>query len=437
MGGGKGTTQHCASPVAGVRSFIGNGVSSLTSSVTDFVKDKAPMLSAETLGAVAAAAGDATRPKALFIEDPALIMCPHFALRENSFDDFDSLESGHAREYVPAELLNPPAAGARGGPGVDTKKRWIHCRVTRRNKTHFEMRDEASGAFMLSAVLDKKRGCFYISSYEHDAPDGGAAASSGGDAAGSSMRSSCVALLARNAAPVADSGGAAKGAAAGPFHLRLCGEAALAADAGSAGAASSSDGGGPPPGVAAALGVSNLGPPIASARHSVTHLKEAGADMRELAVSMPEIRSDGAHYLHGPAARRPSWGNSADGSGGAAGGAGAGGSGGGGSASPPGYDGRRLSLRNRLPEWNPQWGCLYLKFNRGRVKESSSKNFLVYDSAVLDGAPHVNGGKPAGPDDAVLQFGKVASGTFVLDFRAPVGALQAFGISLSAFAFKI
>jgi hypothetical protein len=82
MGGGKGTTQHCASPVAGVRSFIGNGVSSLTSSVTDFVKDKAPMLSAETLGAVAAAAGDATRPKALFIEDPALIMCPHFALRE-------------------------------------------------------------------------------------------------------------------------------------------------------------------------------------------------------------------------------------------------------------------------------------------------------------------------------------------------------------------
>ena len=46
-------------------------------------------------------------------------------------------------------------------------------------------------------------------------------------------------------------------------------------------------------------------------------------------------------------------------------------------------------------------------------------------------------GRPAGTDDAILQFGKVAPGTFVLDFRAPVSALQAFGIALSAFAFKI
>ena len=72
---------------------------------------------------------------------------PRARPRQATFDDLDSLESGHAREYVPAELLNPPLPGAVGGPGVDTKRRWVHCRVTRRDKTRFEMRTEVGGAF--------------------------------------------------------------------------------------------------------------------------------------------------------------------------------------------------------------------------------------------------------------------------------------------------
>ena len=37
---------------------------------------------------------------------------PRARPRQATFDDLDSLESGHAREYVPAELLNPPLPGA-------------------------------------------------------------------------------------------------------------------------------------------------------------------------------------------------------------------------------------------------------------------------------------------------------------------------------------
>ena len=317
---------------------------------------------------------------------------PRARPRQATFDDLDSLESGHAREYVPAELLNPPLPGAVGGPGVDTKRRWVHCRVTRRDKTRFEMRTEVGGVFMLSAALDRKRGCFYISSYEQF-PEWGP-----GSAGGTPK---FVAVLTRETAD-----GAEQSAASGAFRLRLCGAAAVAAAGGG--------GGGKALGArASALGVGALGPPLASMSHSVTHLKQAGADMRSLSVSMPEIRFGNAHYLYGQPAP-----------------------GGAPAPPPPPGVGRQLTLRNRLPEWNEQWNCLYLKFNRGRVKESSSKNFLVYDAAVLDGAPHIDG-RAAGTDDAILQFGKVAPGTFVLDFRAPISALQAFGIALSAFAFKI
>ena len=240
-----------------------------------------------------------------------------------------SIRSSRAtREYVPAELLNPPLPGAVGGPGVDTKRRWVHCRVTRRDKTRFEMRTEVGGVFMLSAALDRKRGCFYISSYEQF-PEWGP-----GSAGGTPK---FVAVLTRETAD-----GAEQSAASGAFRLRLCGAAAVAAAGGG--------GGGKALGArASALGVGALGPPLASMSHSVTHLKQAGADMRSLSVSMPEIRFGNAHYLYGQPAP------------------------GGAPAPPPPGVGRQLTLRNRLPEWNEQWNCLYLKFNRGRVKESSSR----------------------------------------------------------------
>lgn len=39
--------------------------------------------------------------------------------------------------------------------------------------------------------------------------------------------------------------------------------------------------------------------------------------------------------------------------------------------------------------------------------------------------------------DAVLQFGKVESGHYVLDFKAPMIPLNAFAIALSGFAYKV
>ena len=39
--------------------------------------------------------------------------------------------------------------------------------------------------------------------------------------------------------------------------------------------------------------------------------------------------------------------------------------------------------------------------------------------------------------DAVLQFGKVESGHYILDFKAPMIPLNAFAIALSGFAYKV
>ena len=36
-----------------------------------------------------------------------------------------------------------------------------------------------------------------------------------------------------------------------------------------------------------------------------------------------------------------------------------------------------------------------------------------------------------------MQFGKVETGHYVLDFKRPMTPVQAFGIALSAFAYKV
>jgi len=66
---------------------------------------------------------------------------------------------------------------------------------------------------------------------------------------------------------------------------------------------------------------------------------------------------------------------------------------------------------------------VYVLNFHGRVTKSSVKNFqMVYandDSKVL------------------LQFGRVGDDDFTMDFRYPVTPIQAFGICLSTFDFKL
>lgn len=82
-------------------------------------------------------------------------------------------------------------------------------------------------------------------------------------------------------------------------------------------------------------------------------------------------------------------------------------------------------LRNRLPKWSDEIGSLTMKFLGSRVAESSSKNFL------FDMPTGTGGARP------VIQFGKLSSATFSLDYRFPLCPMQAFGMFLSANAWTV
>jgi len=82
-----------------------------------------------------------------------------------------------------------------------------------------------------------------------------------------------------------------------------------------------------------------------------------------------------------------------------------------------------MILKNKPPKWNDQVGAYVLNFN-GRVTRASVKNFQLSD--------------PKGdPDVVVMQFGRVGKDAFTMDFQYPLCALQAFGIALSSFDYKI
>eukprot|EP00614_Pseudopedinella_elastica_P013483 CAMPEP_0172592864 /NCGR_PEP_ID=MMETSP1068-20121228/11995_1 /TAXON_ID=35684 /ORGANISM="Pseudopedinella elastica, Strain CCMP716" /LENGTH=75 /DNA_ID=CAMNT_0013390107 /DNA_START=1 /DNA_END=228 /DNA_ORIENTATION=- len=75
-----------------------------------------------------------------------------------------------------------------------------------------------------------------------------------------------------------------------------------------------------------------------------------------------------------------------------------------------------------------------MKFERNRVKESSTKNFVVVESPPGAAARTAAG---QGPRLPVLQFGKVTQDVYVLDFKRPFAPLNAFAVALSAFAFRV
>lgn len=86
------------------------------------------------------------------VTDTALCACLPAPLTR-SFEDYEALESGEAREFIPQTCLEAPQS-------------WCLCRVVRENKVQFSMsmeKGKAENRFMLSA---KRVGDdFYISRY--------------------------------------------------------------------------------------------------------------------------------------------------------------------------------------------------------------------------------------------------------------------------------
>jgi len=80
-------------------------------------------------------------------------------------------------------------------------------------------------------------------------------------------------------------------------------------------------------------------------------------------------------------------------------------------------------LKNKQPKWNDQVGAYVLNFN-GRVTRASVKNFQLCNVA-------------RDPDHVVMQFGRVGKDAFTMDYQWPLCGVQAFGIALSSFDYKI
>lgn len=96
-------------------------------------------------------------------------------------------------------------------------------------------------------------------------------------------------------------------------------------------------------------------------------------------------------------------------------------------ASTSGYDRNSTIevLRTKKPEWSPKQGSYVLDFN-GRVNTPSVKNFQLIHANVR-----------TNQDELVLQFGKVDTDDFILDFRYPLNPLQAFAVAISAMDGKL
>uniref|UniRef100_A0AC35TYD0 Tubby-like protein n=1 Tax=Rhabditophanes sp. KR3021 TaxID=114890 RepID=A0AC35TYD0_9BILA len=79
-------------------------------------------------------------------------------------------------------------------------------------------------------------------------------------------------------------------------------------------------------------------------------------------------------------------------------------------------------LHNKNPTWNEESQSYVLNFH-GRVTRASVKNFQIVHS--FD------------DDFVVMQFGKIDSESFTMDFRYPLSPIQAFAIAMSSFHGKL
>ncbi|EGR30002.1 hypothetical protein IMG5_144760 [Ichthyophthirius multifiliis] len=83
---------------------------------------------------------------------------------------------------------------------------------------------------------------------------------------------------------------------------------------------------------------------------------------------------------------------------------------------------QQLHYFNKPPKWNDSVQAFVLNFN-GRVDKPSVKNFQLIDEN--------------NDENIFLQFGRIGEDAFNLDVQYPFSILQAFGICLSSFDYKI
>jgi len=81
-----------------------------------------------------------------------------------------------------------------------------------------------------------------------------------------------------------------------------------------------------------------------------------------------------------------------------------------------------ILLQSKEAAWDRKLNSYVLNF-KGRAKQASVKNFQLCHSH--------------NPEIVIMQLGKVEQDVFIMDFRYPLSALQAFGIALSSFDCKI
>jgi tubby-related protein 1 len=79
-------------------------------------------------------------------------------------------------------------------------------------------------------------------------------------------------------------------------------------------------------------------------------------------------------------------------------------------------------FHNKPPKWNDTIGAFVLNFNK-RVTMASVKNFQLVGNDD--------------PDMVFLQFGRAGKEVFTMDVRFPMSVVQAFGICLSSFDYKL
>ncbi|KAJ3671406.1 hypothetical protein LUZ60_007485 [Juncus effusus] len=87
-----------------------------------------------------------------------------------------------------------------------------------------------------------------------------------------------------------------------------------------------------------------------------------------------------------------------------------------------------IILKNKNPRWHEQLHCWCLNFS-GRVTFASIKNFQLIGSEPDS--------DPTRDPDITLQFGKVGSDIFTMDYQYPISAFQAFAICLTNFDSKL
>ena len=318
------------------------------------------------------------------------------------FDDFEALECGDAREYIPHEFLNPPT-------------RWWECRIVREDKTKFYMylerpASEGGDRFVLSArrVGDD----FYISQYESFPTEGNV------DEAPTGRFCAVVRKQHRRGShqftlsSAADDSETMSQMNHSSFKQRDCGAEIRTVTATFPEPTSQleseyvwdqASGGGAAPSASSSSCASATGRASLAHQHLLSHTRTQRVRSRD------DLSCDSSYDS--------SCESSVDGSEGEA---------------------EQVELANQVPVWDSVNGCLMMKFLRKRVRLASSKNVGMYRADDLMQEEDSSG---VDQDNAVYQFGKTRvendrKSVFVLDCRNPVAPLQAFAIALSGFAFK-